>query len=207
MKPRRRLLIATALLGPGLLPSSGCGDQTVLELRRRVTQLEKCLGEKDNQLVAQRVTVEKLHEQIDKLRGWTDEDLERIFYPERIEIASLSGGDDYDGKPGDDGVTVYLRPLDRDGDAVKVAGDIRVQLYDLENPSDQNLIGEYYVPVDQVAQCWYGRLATYHYTIRCPWQTGPPAHDQITIRATFVDYLTQRAMTAQTVCTINPVPR
>lgn len=206
MTARRRLLLASLLGWLALLPSAGCPSAAELELRRRVDQLTGQVTEKDHQLAAQRLTIEQLHQQLGQVRGLTPEDLEKTFYPEKIEIASLSGGDDYDGRPGDDGVTVYLRPLDRDGDAVKVAGDIRVELYDLANPPDQNLIGVYSIGVDQVSQLWYGKFATYHYTVRCPWKDGPPRHDEITIRATFVDYLTQRVITAQTACKISPAP-
>lgn len=204
MRSRRRLLFATPLLWLVLLPSPGCQSPTELELRSQVGKLNERITEKDNQLAAQRITIEQLHEQLQVTRGWTDEDLEILFCPEKIVIASLSGGDDYDGKPGDDGVTVYIKPLDREGDAIKVAGDIRIELYDLANPSGQKLIGKYVVPVDQVSTHWYGKLATYHYTVRCPWKKGPPKHDEITIRATFVDYLTQRVMTAQIVCKVEP---
>ncbi|MFQ5806210.1 MAG: hypothetical protein ACE5I3_07160 [Phycisphaerae bacterium] len=206
MKPRFRPLIAIPLVWLGLLPLVGCQTEETMELQRKITRLTEQIEKKDNQLVAQRVTIGQLHEQLQYARGWTDEDLEKIFYPERVVIASLSGGDDYDGQPGDDGITVYLRPVDRDGDAIKVAGDIRIELYDLANPPNENLIGKYFVPVDQVHKLWYGKLATYHYTVRCPWQKGPPRHDEITIRATFQDYLTQRVMTAQTVCKIKFAP-
>lgn len=206
MKSQRWLWLATPPLWLGLWAWSGCQAEMVRDLRREITVLKERIEEKDNQLVTQRVTIEQLHEQLNVARGLTDEDLKKIFYPEKIEIVSLSGGDDYDGQPGDDGVTVYLRPIDRDGDAVKVAGDIRIELYDLQNPSGEKLIAEYFVPADEVSKLWYGRLTTYHYTVRCPWQKGPPKHDEITIRATFVDYLTQRVITAQTVCTVKPAP-
>jgi len=202
MESRRRLLYVIPLSALVLLPSPACESPTTRELQTQISKLNERIAEKDQQLAGQRTTIEQLHDQLAKARGLSDEDLQKIFSPERIEIASLSGGDDYDGKPGDDGITVYLKPLDRDGDAVKVAGDIRIELYDLANPSGQKLIGEYVVAVDQASTYWYGKFATYHYTVRCPWQQGLPKHNEITIRATFVDYLTQRVMTAQTVCTV-----
>jgi hypothetical protein len=202
----RRVLIASSLAWLALLPSPGCYSPTELELRRQVHELNEQITEKDHQLAALRITIEQLHKQLEQARGLTSQDLERIFYPESIEILSPSGGDDYDGQPGDDGVTVYLRPVDRDGDAVKVAGNIRIELYDLANPPDQNLIGVYSIALDQVSKLWYGKLATYHYTIRCPWKNSPPRHDEITIRATFEDYLTQRMMTTQTVCKVKLAP-
>lgn len=173
-----------------------------MELRTQVKTLEEQSAAKDNQLAAQRLTIDKLHQQLQSVRGWTDEDMKVIFTPEKIEIASLSGGEDYDGKPGDDGVTVYIRPIDREGDVLKAAGDLRVELYDLAAPAGENLLGQYSIPVVQAAEHWYGKFATNHYTIRCPWRQGPPKHEEITIRATFVDYLTQRVMTAQTTCKV-----
>ena len=206
MSPRCRLLIIASIAWLSLPALWGCRSTGEMDLQREITKLKGQLEDRDNQLVAQRITIDKQHEQLQVCRAISDEDLKKIFYPEQIEIAILSGGDDYDGKPGDDGVTVYLRPLDRYGDALKVAGDIRIELYDLQNPSGQKLIGEYYFPVDQVAKLWYGKLATYHYSLRCPWQDGPPQHREITIRVTFVDYLTQRVLTAQTVREVKPSP-
>jgi hypothetical protein len=206
MNSRCRPLTATTLLWLGLLASAGCGNDTVYELRREITRLKENAVDKDNELVAQRVTIDELHKQLAVVRALPPDFRDKVFYPEKVEIVSLSGGDDYDGKPGDDGVTVYLRPIDRVGDALKVAGDVRIELYDLQNPSGEKLIGEYIIPADQISEHWYGKLATYHYTFRCPWQHGPPAHNEITIRATFVDYLTQRVMTAQTVCTVKLPP-
>jgi hypothetical protein len=206
MAAHRWLLIASPLVGLALLPSAGCQSSTELELQRQVLRLTEQISEKNHQLAAGQASIDGLQRQLQQTRGLTDEDLKKIFFPEKIEIASLSGGDDYDGEPGDDGVTVYLRPIDRDGDAVKVAGDIRIELYDLANPPGQNRIGVYAVTVDQVSKLWYGKLATYHYTVRCPWQGDPPQHDEITVRATFVDFLTQRVITAQTVCHVTRAP-
>jgi hypothetical protein len=87
-----------------------------------------------------------------------------------------------------------------------VAGDIRVELYALAAPSDQTRIGVYEFPHDKAAELWYGKLLTDHYTLRCPWQAGPPAHPEITIRATFVDFLTKRVLTAQASATVRLPP-
>ena len=203
MKTRRRTLAIAPLLACLTLMTVGCENTAELDLRRQVGALSDQVAEKDRLISSQQSTIKKLNRQLQQTRGLTDDDLTKIFYPEKIVIDDLSGGDDYDGEPGDDGVTVYLQPIDRDGDAVKVAGDIRIELYDLQNPSGQKLIGDYVYPVDKVSRLWYGKLSTYHYTLRCPWKSGPPAHAEVTIRATFVDFLTQRVISTQEVCTID----
>ena len=181
---------------------SGCAPPGNADLELKVTRLEERLDDRNNELAAQRSTIQQLNKQLTTARALTDEDLKKVYYPEKLVIGPLTGGEDYDGTAGDDGVTVFLRPVDRDGDVLKVVGDIRIELFDLQAPDGRRLLGSYYVPADRVHENWYGKFLTYHYTIRCPWKTGPPAHDEITIRATFVDYLTQRVMTAQVVRTV-----
>jgi len=202
---RRAAGCCTVMIAVGTAWLCGCADgvsPTERRLRQQVDALEldrdRCLQE----LADHDAQIALLHRQIENQRHLKGINLDDLFVVDRIELVSRSGGADYDDQPGDDGITVYLKPLDRDGDAVKVAGDIRIELYDLANPSGQKLIGEYVVAVDQASTYWYGKFATYHYTVRCPWQQGLPKHNEITIRATFVDYLTQRVMTAQTVCTV-----
>lgn len=197
--PALRLALGTVLA----LGAWGCqlGGPTVdpaSENRKLKDELAACKVEAENL----RQTVAEQRKQLDVARGFTDADRKKIFAPVQINILTISGGENYDDKPGDDGVTVHFQPLDEVGDALKVAGDVRIELYDLANPEGRKLIGEYYVPADKIGENWYGKLMTYHYTIRCPWQQGPPQHSEITIRLTFVDYLSQRVINAQKVVTV-----
>jgi len=184
------------------LTAIGCWTPGPTNLERKLQLAQEEIDRQKDQLAAQQTTIDTLHRQVEQIRALKPEDLHIIFYPEKLEIDSLSGGYDVDGKPGDDGVVVYLKPVDAQGDVVKVAGEIRIQLYDLAAPPAENLIGEYVVPVAQARELWYGKLLTYHYTVKCPWPQRPPRNPEITIRATFIDYLTQRVMTAQRTCTV-----
>ena len=186
--------------------AAGCQAPAELQLRREMAGLRADLREQENEFAAQQATIKELNNQLDVARGISEDDLKRLFYPERLVIDSLSGGSDYDGKPGDDGVTVYLKPVDREGDIIKVAGDVRIQLYDLAAPPQQNFIGEYFIPVDQIGKLWHGKLLTSHFTIKCPWPHDPPRHPEITIRATFVDYFTKRVLSAQETCQVELPP-
>ncbi len=190
-----------------LLVATGCETPPSADLRRQVARLQAEVQQKNHQLVAQQATIDGLNRQLAVARSISEDDLRKLYYPEKLVIDKLSGGADYDGQPGDDGVTVYLKPVDRDGDVIKVAGDIRIQLYDLAAPPGQKLIGEYALAVDQVGPLWHGKLWTGHYTIKCPFPPGQtPRNPEITIRATFVDYFTKRVVSAQTTCTVNRGP-
>jgi hypothetical protein len=197
--PLASLLLAAVL-------SLGCQPPAEVTLRKEVSELRETIKKKDGELATQKATIDQLEKQLEVARGLSEADLKLIYYPVKLEIERLSGGESYDNKPGDDGVTVFLRPIDRDGDAIKVAGSIRIQLYDLAAPPDQNLIGEYYIPVEQSGKLWYGQLCTYHYAIKCPFPNGPPKHTEVTIRAILVDYLTKRVVSAQATCQIKLPP-
>lgn len=207
MPARRSPAALTALRWCGLLTLviSGCADNTVA-LQSRIAELERVVELNRNELAARQATIDKLNDEVTRALGLDPQRLKYVFYPVQLEIDSLSGGQDFDGKPGDDGVTVYLKPLDKVGDVVKFAGDIVIQLYDLANPPGANFLGEYRFPKEKAGEFWHGKLMTNHYTLKCPWQKGPPAHPEITVRAVFQDCLTGRVMSAQTTCKVTLPP-
>ena len=120
-----------ALSGLALTLLSGClspGERATLlqenhALRTQVAGLERKVTDRDG-------TIAGLHQQVTRLEGFGPDRPAAMFAPVTIAMASLSGGADYDGQPGDDGITVHLQLLDTDGDAVKAPGTITIQLLD-----------------------------------------------------------------------------
>lgn len=200
---RRAARPAILCLGAAIGLACGCENPGVIaDYEKRVITLQEQLRECETRRMSER---ERYSQTVRRVQG-TKEDLQfdpaKLFTPVEIEIDPLTGGSDFDGKAGDDGITVYLRPRDRDGDVVKAAGDVRIEVLDLENPPEQQLIGRYGVSVDDLGKLWYGQLMTQHYTFECPWTKARPRHSQLTVRVTFVDYITQRSITAQAVCKV-----
>ncbi len=203
--PPRGAWFTTALVAIAACVS-GCQTTADVDLRQEILKLREQVKERDGQIALHQGTIDELHRQLAVARSISEEDLKRVFFPERIQIDRLSGGFDTDGKPGDEGVTVYIQPIDRRGDVIKVPGDVTIQLYDLAAPAGRNLIGEYKLSVDQVAELWHGKLMTQHFRIKCPWPGKPPENPEVTIRVTFVDYLTKRVLTAQSTCKVKLPP-
>ncbi len=157
--------------------------------RQRLTDI---IAQRDGQIAL-------LHGRIENLEGFGRDRPAALFAPVKIEIASLSGGANYDGKPGDDGVTVYLRPRDANGDVVKVPGRITIQLLDNANLAAPRLLGlRVFDDPDQLGELWHGRFSTNHFTLKCPFPPGTklPATRRVTVNAEFVDYLTGATLTA-----------
>jgi hypothetical protein len=203
LRQRAPGLVLTGLAAV-LLPGCWSPPKTA-EQRELLTQRETIVRQND-EIARQKAKIDELTKQLTAARGITNEDLQKVFYPTKLVIDPLSGGYDIDGQPGDEGVVLYLQPVDAAGDVLKVAGEIRIQLYDLANPPAENMIAQYVIPVDQARDLWYGKLMTNHYTIKCPWPSGPPKHPDITVHATFIDYLTKRVVSAQSVVKVNLPP-
>lgn len=133
--------------------------------------------------------------------------LDDLFLIDRIVLASRTGGIDLDGQPGDDGVVVYLQPRDQDGDALKAAGQIAVQLFDLTTPGAPRELATYvFSDHEALRKNWYGGLLTNHYALKCAF---PPTLDgvprEVHVRVTFLDYLTGREFTTSTTVQIERV--
>jgi len=187
-----------------LFLSGGCLEPTgtdpgdsgqVTTLRQRIGQLER-----DQVTLSEENT--KLTHQVGVLQRLGNKRLELLNVPVRVEIERMSGGYDDDKVLGDDGVVVYLRPFDSVGDVIKATGDIEIQLWDLAGRPDELLVGQYLLDAEHARDHWYGKLITNHYTIKCPWRSEPPSHNEITIRVLFTDYVTGKVLTDQRVCGI-----
>lgn len=200
---RRARVLAGIVLGAGFC---GCAAPQKVDLRSENDRLRRDIANKDQQLVSQQSQIDELNRKLIDARAIRPDDLERIFYPQSIVIDSLSGGEDYDGNPGDDGVTIYLRPIDRDGDTIKVAGDVTIQLFDLAAPGGPAAVGSCSFTAGEIGKHWHGKFLTNHYTLKCPWAGPPPANPELTLRVTFSDFLTQRVLTAQSIVKFKPAP-
>lgn len=191
LRTRRRgifpRLVAVAVSS---LAAAGCGDanRTLSEEGDRRAATEK-IALLEREVVSRDDTIRAQAKQIQGLRGVSGDRLAAVPHAASIELASLTGGYDDDHEAGDDGVVVYFRPIDGDGDVIKAAGSVRIQLHDLANPQGSQRIGEYVLDSANLRKQWYGKLLTSHYSIKCPWRAGPPAHPDITVRVQFLDFV------------------
>ncbi len=186
----------------------GCNNEakTIQQLYDRAdalkVDLDRCMeqvGDRDAQIA---VLERRIHQE----SAFAGIDLKDLFTVHHIELASLTGGANYNNQPGDDGVTVYLRPLDQDGDVIKAAGQVTVQLLDLSKPGKPRELGVYVFDNPKtLAECWYSGLLTNHYTFKCPFrpQAEPLDTREVLVQVTFLDWLTGRSFSASKSVKIN----
>jgi len=161
-------------------------------LQRENQRLERSVADRDD-------TIAALTRQVDELKGFGPDRPADLFAPVKLEILSRSGGADYKSPPGNDGVTVYLRLRDADGDVVKAPGRITIQILDNSDLGNPKLLGVYVLhQPDQLRKAWYGRFSTQHYTVQCPFpaEALPQSPRKVDVKAEFVDYLTGASLTA-----------
>lgn len=201
----RAAVAAIALVGITAGGCNGPARDRLRTLQQTVDELTQENARLQRQGLAQEAQIADLEAQVETLQGLGPDRLDSLFVVARIELASLTGGAEYDDIPGDDGVTVYLRPLDADGHVLKAAGEITVELLDTNEPGAPKSLGLYvHNDAHQLRKLWHGGFLTNHYSIKCPWDpaVGPPTNREVTVKATFYDFLTGKRCTATRVVQI-----
>jgi hypothetical protein len=182
----------------------GCNakpNQANIELRKQVQSLETQLADLRRARETDAATITLLQQQRGTVESLPQGRLDRLFTVHGISLGRLTGGADLDpGKAGDDGVKVYVVPVDQSGDELKAAGSIVVELFDLNRSSDHE-IGRWEFTAEHARESWLGYALLYEYVLTCPWQRTPE-HSELTLRVTFRDELTGRQFTTQKVISV-----
>lgn len=198
---RQIYLILVAIAGMGMVGCFSRTDPHVLELqgqndalKQKVDRLEQSLAPRDAQIASLERQVRELTS-----RQAAGGSYAPLFPVEGIEFARLTGGRDYDGRAGHDGVTVYLRPVDAAGSLIKTGGDITIQLLELPDDGPPGLYDtQEYKNVSELKELWQGGLLGGHFTLKLPWPDGrPPSARRMLIAASFTDHLTGRTIRAE----------
>ncbi len=121
-----------------------------------------------------------------------------LYQVTEVQLTRFTGlyDKDKDGKV--DQLCVYIRPVDVDGDSVKVAGDVTVQLWDLSGQAPGALLEEWDIASEQLRKEWFSSLMALNYRLLFPLQaewTNPAL--SLTVRILFKDHLTGQEFPAQ----------
>lgn len=207
-----RVRLCFLFRGPGLwlgivLPAvSGCVSRAEhIEVLKKNEAL-RVANQKLERTVAMRdQAIANLEEQIGTLQKFPQDRPLDIYSPVSMEIVSMTGGDDYDGRPGDDGVTVHVRLRDADGSSVKSPGRFTVQLLDNSDPRSPVVLGVcQFEDEAELRKAWYGRFGTQHFTFKCPFrdESTPPRH--VNVNVEFTDFLTGKTLRETAVVDVSP---
>jgi len=205
----RRHVLSCVLIGGAALGAAGCGapSRANIDLRKRVQSLQTQVGQLQQQHQADQQVIAGLRSRVPGVPSLSNERLNRLFTTRGIQFARLTGAVDLDPKkPGDEGLALYVVPIDDSGQALKAAGTFDVDVFDLAEPKNP-LVGHWHFDLQHAKAAWNGYLLDYSYVLTLRWQKVIPKHADLTVKVTFFDELTQTPFTAQRVVQINPPPQ
>lgn len=189
--------IALLALGAGQACDTTSGN-SFQDVQRRYQLSQEEVERLETRVLEQSSQIEHLQNQVAELRGLDRQDFDQLVVPVKIQLEGQSGGYDTDKRPGDDGLVLYIQPVDTDGHVIKTAGTLKIRLLDLAASADRMELAQYHFDVPTTRGLWYGRLWTHHWTVRCPWPPNRlPEHDDITAHVEFTDLLTGRVLKTQ----------
>ena len=121
--------------------------------------------------------------------------LDAMFTVHSIELGRQTGGyNPNPDKPGDQGLRIYLTPLDENGDPLKATGQVTVEAYDLAMPLD-NRIGRWVFEPAALKGAWRSLGPLHAFVLTPSWQSIP-RHSETTVKVGFRDELTGRTFSA-----------
>ncbi|MBX3442107.1 MAG: hypothetical protein KF774_06850 [Planctomyces sp.] len=85
----------------------------------------------------------------------------------------MTGGRDTDGLPGDDVLTAVLAPHDADGDLVKLAGSLEIELLDLARSGESQRIGAWKYSAKEARELWHSGFIASGYQLNLPLEQAP----------------------------------
>ncbi len=190
------LLLSTAVL----LGGCAVGRERMHPLELRVRDLQREKAQLAAQLEQREVEIEQLKRQIEALAALPQENRENVYALQAVRITRYTGFYDKDEDGRREKLIVYVQPIDRDGNVFKAAGIVSVQLWDLNNPSAQALLGQWQIGPAELHKLWFDALlsTSYRLTFDVP-VTVETLAEPLTVKITFTDYLTGQVFTEQSV--------
>ncbi len=174
-----------------LAAGCGIGSERKAPAEIKVQQIAREKTELMRDLQQAKAENQQLAEQIKALSVFPEDKPLNPYRLQRVKVTRYSNFYDKDNDGKREKLIVYVEPIDIDGDAVKAAGTMDVQLWNLNNLNGQAMLGQWQVDPNDLRKLWYDTLvsANYRLTFDAPPELDVLA-EPLTVKVTFTDYLT-----------------
>jgi hypothetical protein len=181
-----------------LLAGCGVGTERKDTIELQIEDQRTANAELTAQLEQCRVEVEQLGDQLEALAALPKAGQENPYRLSSVRVTRFTNFYDNNDDGRREKLIVYVQPVDLDGDVIKAAGLVGVQLWDLNRPNGQALLGEWRVQPQELRKLWLDTLvaANYRLTFDAPESLDVLA-DPLVVKVTFTDYLTGEVFRAQ----------
>ncbi len=189
------------LAGSLIILAAGCRNGgTSRILREQVSSLREQNRQLTDELEQRREENEQLKGQIQTLNNFSVDDPEQIYQLQAVKIGRFTNLYDKNNDNIKEMLIVYFQPLDSEGDIIKAAGSVDVELWDLNKQKQQAFLGKWRLEPDQLRKLWFATLLATNY--RLNFDISDIAENieyPLTVKLTFTDYLTGKVFKEQKV--------
>lgn len=189
--------VAVIVVGCLLGVVTGCqtpSAEQVKTLRLQNAHLAEQLGHFESEN-------EQLKERLQVLAGLEPGvEPEKIYDLKKVKITRYTGFYDKDKDGRCEKLIVYIQPIDQEGDIVKAAGAVDVELWDLNRKDGQALLGQWHVKPDELKKLWFATVLIINYRLTFDVADKVESFDKpLVVKVTFADYLSGRVFKEQKV--------
>lgn len=180
---------------------TGCNNGSDRQmLLRKIEQLTKQNSDLAYEVRQTESENEQLKNQIRTLSGLPgDIKLSELNQIQAVNICRLTNLYDTNNDGTYDSLIVYIQPVDEYGDRIKVTGSVDVQLWDLNKPQNQSLIGQWQAGPDVLKKHWVELLIiNYRLTFELTQQIENYS-EPLTVKVKFTDYMSGQVFNEQKV--------
>ena len=125
---------------------------------------------------------------------------ESIYELQKVRIGRYTDFYDKDKDGKAEKLIVYIQPIDAEGDVIKAAGAVDVQLWNLNRPDGQALLGRWHVGPNELKKLWFATLITINYRLTFDVSNDiTDLQEPLTVKITFTDYLSGKVFEVQRV--------
>jgi len=193
------IMLRAFLTGCLLAGVAGCGADKGLPLLDEISRLTDEKAELQEQIAQVEAEKEQLEKQKKVLSGLPDNVKgENLYRLEQIKITKYTNLYDKDEDGKKEKLIVYIQPIDADGDLIKAAGEVEVELWDLNNEAGEAKLGAWQVKPGELKKLWFATLMTTNYrlTFNIAGKVKDPT-EPLTVKVEFTDYLTGKVFKEQ----------
>jgi hypothetical protein len=189
------LLVALAAVG---LAGCGIGSARMTPLEMKARDLERQNAELTGELEQSQIELAQTKAEAQTLAALPPGVLKDFYTLSAVTIGRFTGFYDKNENGKRNTLVVYVQPTDRIGDAVKAAGVVSVQLWNLNVAGGEALLGQWRVAPAELFRLWFNSLASTAYRLTFDVALTPEVLAQpLTAKIEFTDSLTGQVFTDQ----------
>lgn len=190
------ILLALCLLAI----TAGCENQKAKPAISEKPTLQQQNDALQAQLTSYKAENDELKNRISTLTATGKASTSDIYDLKSVELTKYTNFYSHDKSGKEEELIAYLKPTDFQGDLIKAAGDVTIQLWDLNQTDSSALLAQWDIPADKLGEKWFSALLGTNY--RFAFDITDIVKDfskPLTVKSTFKDRLSGKTFFSQKV--------